>query len=44
MPCCASVRMTRLASQPTMPPTINQMMMFMHPLLCWFRDPGLDSR
>jgi len=23
MPCCASVRMTMLASQPMMPPTIN---------------------
>src|SRR5687768_12570221 len=33
MPCCASVRMTRLASQPTMPPTTSQMMMPMGFLL-----------
>src|SRR3546814_20347474 len=30
MPCCASVRMTMLASQPMMPPTISVMMMFMN--------------
>jgi hypothetical protein len=29
MPCCPSVLMMRLASQPTMPPTINQSMKLM---------------
>ncbi len=34
MPCCPSVRMIRLASQPTTPPTINQMRKPMMHSLC----------
>src|SRR6185312_13828231 len=41
MPCCASVRMIRLASQPTIPPTINQTMIPMSFPSCF---PAGDTR